>query len=50
MPPTGGLGMGVDRLAMILCGAPNLREVITFPHMRSVADAPGGGETEGEDT
>jgi Lysyl-tRNA synthetase (class II) len=26
--------MGVDRLAMILCGAPNLREVITFPHMR----------------
>ena len=34
LPPTGGLGMGVDRLAMILCGAPNLREVITFPHMR----------------
>jgi lysyl-tRNA synthetase class 2 len=46
----GGLGMGVDRLAMILCGAPNLREVITFPHMRPVADAAGGaGESGGED-
>jgi lysyl-tRNA synthetase, class II len=49
LPPTGGLGMGVDRLAMILCGAPNLREVITFPHMRPVADTGGGGETAGED-
>jgi lysyl-tRNA synthetase class II len=29
--------MGVDRLAMILCGAANLREVITFPHMRPSA-------------
>ncbi len=42
LPPTGGLGMGVDRLTMILCGAPNLREVITFPHMRPVA--PGSEE------
>ena len=38
LPPTGGLGMGVDRLAMILCGAPNLREVIMFPHMRPSAE------------
>jgi lysyl-tRNA synthetase class 2 len=35
MPPTGGVGLGIDRLAMILTGARSLREIVLFPAMRS---------------
>lgn len=40
LPPTGGWGLGIDRLVMFMSNSHNIKEVLLFPAMKPTADHP----------